>query len=184
VEILAINGSPRKEGNTATLLKTILKATGAEKTELIHLADYKILPCTACGECWETQNCPIDDDLEKVVEKMLKSDGIILGSPVYYGAVSPEMKALIDRSGELLGSRGNLLKNKVGGAIVVARRWGHLTAWTTMLLYLLEMRMVVPGAGWSAATAKLPKQVLKDEEGMERAKELGKAVANIIRKMK
>lgn len=183
MKIVGINGSPRKKGNTQALLKVAMESSKIRDMKLIQLVDYKILPCDGCGACWETKKCPIDDDLEKVINELVKSDAIIIGSPVYYGTVSAQMKAFIDRSGELLGARGYPLKGKVGGALSVARRWGHITTWTTLLLYVLEMRLIVPGAGWGAATAMEPNQVMKDEEGVERAKELGDSIGKLCRSL-
>jgi len=183
MKIVGINGSPRKNGNTHFLLKKALDASKIKNNKIINLVDYEILPCTACGKCWDTKKCPIDDDLEKIIKELVNSDAIILGSPVYYGTVTPEMKAFIDRSGELLGARGHPLKNKIGGALTVARRWGHLTTWTVLLFYLLEMRLIIPGAGWSSATGMKPDQVETDEEGVERAVELGEAIGDLCRKL-
>jgi len=181
MKILGISGSPRKKGNTQALLKVAMEASKIKDMKLIHLVDYKIMPCDGCGNCWETKKCHIDDDLEKVIIELVNSDAIILGSPAYYGTVSAQMKAFIDRSGELLGARDYPLKNKIGGALSVARRWGHLTTWTALLLYLLNMRLVLPGAGWGSATAREPKQVVKDKEGINRAKELGESMGKLCR---
>jgi multimeric flavodoxin WrbA len=181
MKIIGINGSPRKKGNTQALLKVAMKSSKIDDMKLIHLVDYKILPCDGCGACWKTKKCPIDDDLEKVIDEMIESDAILVGSPVYYGTVSPQMKAFIDRSGELLGSRGHPLKDKIGGALAVARRWGGITTWTTLLLWVLEMRFIVPGAGWGVALAMKPNEVMNDKEGVERAKELGASVGNLCR---
>ena len=183
MKIVGINGSPRKNGNTYFLLKKTIEASRIERKKIIHLIDYEIKSCNACGKCWEKKKCPINDNLEKILTTLVDSDAIILGSPVYYGTITPEMKACIDRSGELLGSRGNPLKNKIGGALTVARRWGHLTTWTILLFYLLEMRLIIPGAGWSSATGMKPNQVETDEEGVERAIELGKAIGSLCRKL-
>jgi len=183
MRILGINGSPRKKGNTQKLLKLALKSSKIDDIKLIHLVDYKILPCDGCSTCWNTKKCPIDDDLEDIIRELINSDVIVIGSPVYYGTVSAQMKAFIDRSGELLGSRGHPLKGKVGGALSVARRWGYITTLTALLLYILEMRLIVPGAGWCAATAMKPNEVMNDKEGVERAKELGESMGKLCRKL-
>ncbi|MCX6672126.1 MAG: flavodoxin family protein [Euryarchaeota archaeon] len=181
MKIVGINGSPRKNGNTYFLLKKTLESSKIENKKIIHLVDYNILPCNACGKCWETKKCPINDDLEKVISEIMNSDAIVIGSPVYYGTISAQLKAFIDRSGELLGARGHPLKGKIGGGISVARRWGHLTTWTMILLYLMEMRMILPGTGWNAATGMKPDDAKKDKEGIERAEELGEAIGNLCR---
>jgi len=181
MRVIGINGSPRKKGNTQALLKVAMESSKIDDVKLIHLVDYEILPCNGCGTCWKTKKCPFDDDLEEVISELVSSDAIIIGSPAYYGTVSAQMKAFIDRSGELLGARGHPLKGKVGGALSVARRWGHITTWTALLLYVLEMRLIVPGAGWGAATAMKPNEVMSDKEGIKRAKELGRYIGNLCR---
>jgi len=181
MKIVGINGSPRKNGNTYFLLKKTIEASKIESKKIIQLVNYEIHPCNACGKCWETKKCPIDDDLEKVISGIVDSDAIVISSPVYYGTISAQLKTFIDRSGELLGARGYPLKGKIGGAISVARRWGHLTTWTMILLYLMEMRMILPGTGWNAATSMKPDDAMKDKEGVERAEELGEAIGNLCR---
>jgi multimeric flavodoxin WrbA len=183
MRIVGINGSPRKKGNTQALLKVAMESSRIEQKTLLHLVDYHIEPCDGCGACWETQKCPINDDLEKVLAEVVKGDAILIGSPVYYGTVSAQMKAFIDRSGELLGSRGYPLQDKIGGAMVVARRWGGITTWASLLLYVLEMRLIVPGAGWGVAIAQKPGEVTKDQEGVERAEELGKSIGKLCRQL-
>ena len=181
MKIVGVNESPRKKGNTQALLKMAMESSKIKNMKLIHLVDYKILPCDGCGTCWKTKKCHIDDDLEVVLNELVSSDAIILGSPAYYGTVTAQLKAFIDRSGELLGARDYPLKNKIGGALSVARRWGHITTWTTMLLYLFNMRLILPGAGWGSATAQKPNQVIKDKEGVKRAKELGELIGKLTR---
>ena len=104
MKVVAFNGSARKDGNTAILIKRVFKALEAEgiETELIQLAGEQIRGCTACRACFETKNqrCVIaDDNVNAYIQKMVEADGIILGSPTYFGMMSPEMKALIDRAG-------------------------------------------------------------------------------------
>lgn len=103
-KVLAINGSPRKDGNTSILIRLILKELENEgiETEIIQLGGKKIHGCTSCMKCFENRDrkCVIDDDLVNTcIEKMSKADGIIFGSPVYFLDMTSEMKALIDRAG-------------------------------------------------------------------------------------
>lgn len=183
MKIVGVNGSPRKNGNTQALLKLAMKSSKINNMKLLHLVDYKIQPCDGCGSCWKTKKCHIDDDLEIVLDELVSSNAIILGSPAYYGTVTAQMKAFIDRSGELLGARGYPLKGKIGGALSVARRWGHITTWTALLLYLFNMRLIVPGTGWSSATAEKLNQLIKDKEGVERAEELGEVIGKLNRNL-
>jgi len=104
MKVVAFNGSPRRDGNTAILIKHVfseLEKQGIE-TELVQLADKVIHGCIACEKCGENkdQRCAVKNDAaNEYIEKMLGADGIILGSPVYFQDVTSEMKALIDRTG-------------------------------------------------------------------------------------
>ncbi len=104
MKVVGFNGSPRKDGNTATLIKCVfgeLKKEGIE-TELHQLGGRKIHGCIACYKCFENKDrrCSVTTDaLNECIEKMLDADGIILGSPTYFANVTTEMKALIDRAG-------------------------------------------------------------------------------------
>lgn len=103
-KVIAINGSPRKNGNTAKLLNKALegaKANGAE-TELIHLVDLSYQGCVSCFACKRKNTrfvgaCALKDDLTSVLEKTMKSDVVFLGSPIYIGDVTSLMRAFLER---------------------------------------------------------------------------------------
>ena len=122
MKIIALNGSPKKERNTAFLLNAVLKtAEGAgAQTELIQLVDFNIKACIGCNKCLRAGICAIqDDDMNILAEKMLDADGIVLGSPTYFMNVSGIMKNFIDRT-RPLHMYQNKLKGKIGGAVTVA----------------------------------------------------------------
>lgn len=106
--VVGIVGSPRKGGNTEILMKEALKVCQEEglKTEFVHLADFRINPYNECMVCKKEKICPIRDDFLQVYEKMLKSEGILLGSPVFFSSATPEIKALVDRAGFLRDCTG------------------------------------------------------------------------------
>jgi multimeric flavodoxin WrbA len=129
MKVLALNGSPRKNGNTALLIDTVLAELQKEgiETERIQLGGKRIHGCTACMKCFEKQDkhCSVDSDiLNELVDKMIEADGIIIGSPTYFANVSTEVKALIDRAGLVALANGHMLKRKVGAAVVAVRRAG------------------------------------------------------------
>ena len=104
MKVVAFNGSARKDGNTAILIRRVFQVLEKEgiETELIQLAGEQIHGCMACRTCRKVKNkqCKIvNDNVNLYIEKMAAADGIILGSPTYFSMMSPEMKALIDRSG-------------------------------------------------------------------------------------
>jgi multimeric flavodoxin WrbA len=97
--VLVISGSPRKNGNTSMLCESFCKgaAEAGNSVEMISLAGKEIAFCTACYAC-HNGGCPKKDDAPEIVEKMLKADVIVLGTPVYFYTMSAQLKALIDRS--------------------------------------------------------------------------------------
>jgi len=184
VKILAINGSPRGEGNTQQMLKAILGAVDQNiEKKIIWLKAYNLNPCDACYLCKDNGECVIKDDAKIILNKMLDADVIIIGSPVYYGSVTPEVKMIMDRIGFM--SRGRL-ESKIGIPVTVARRWGHIIAMMQMVSWFLNLGMVVlgPGDGWCAATAKDPGDLATDREGIKMAEKMGKRIQEFLTKTK
>jgi len=151
VKVIAINGSPRKKGNTAMLIDTVLaelKKEGIE-TEQVQLGGKKIHGCTACMKCFENQNklCSIDNDILNVImTEMVEADGIIIGSPTYFANVTSEVKALIDRAGMVSIANGYMLKRKVGAAVVAVRRAGATAAFDAINKLYFINQLIVPGS--------------------------------------
>lgn len=98
-KILALLGSPRRGGNTETLFSAFAKGVTEEggEVEALRVSDMSIRPCINCDGCAETGECVIDDDMGQVYEKLAAADGLIMASPIYFGAVSGYLKAAIDR---------------------------------------------------------------------------------------
>lgn len=187
-KVLAINGSPRKDGNTSILIRTILgemEKAGIE-TETIQIGGKKIHGCTACMKCFENQDgkCIIDNDMvNSIIQKMRDADGIILGSPVYFLDVTSEIKALIDRVGFVSYANGFPLRNKVGNVAVAVRRAGASRTADTMLHFLLANDMIVPGLPVIGMGREIG-DVERDEEGLDRAKHLGQTMAQLLNHFK
>jgi multimeric flavodoxin WrbA len=122
MNVLAINGSHRKGKNTATMLRLVLQELekGGAKTELLEISELNIEFCRACNRCLNKTECSIrEDDVPRVAEKMLASDAIIVGSPVYFGNVTGRLKAFMDRTRWMHMSE-NLLDGKLGAALTHA----------------------------------------------------------------
>ena len=187
IRILGIVGSPRMRGNTERFVSEALKAAeedGAE-TELVRLAGKEVKPCDACLSCRETGECRIEDDFKSVFEKMVRADGIILATPVYFGSATPQIKALIDRAGYLSIAKGRVFENKAGGAMVVARRAGQNFTFAQLLFFFLHQGMIVPGSTyWNIAFGREKGEVSSDEEGLRTARNLGKKFVWLIRRIK
>jgi multimeric flavodoxin WrbA len=186
IRVVGIVGSPRIGGNTELLLTEALKAAtedGAE-TELLRLADSEVRPCDACLSCRKTGECRIEDDFKFIFDKMVEADGIILGSPVYFGSATPQAKALIDRAGYLSIAKGRVFENKVGGPMVVARRAGQNFTLAQLLFFFIHQGMIVPGSTyWNIAFGREKGEVVKDEEGIQTARNFGKRIVWLIRKL-
>jgi len=189
MKVIAINGSARKNGNTAILLKAVLDELGERgiKTELVSLAGLEVRPCRACLKCAEKKNrrCVVKDDANDVIAKLDEADGIILGSPVYFADLSGQLKCLIDRSGMVARVNGDMFKRKPAAAVVAARRSGAVHAFDSINHYFLIGQMIVVGSSyWNVAYGREKGEVKKDEEGMGIMKDLGKNMAWLLKKIK
>jgi len=187
VKAIAIVGSPRKEGNTEILTRHTLKAIEEEglDTELISLANLDIKPCNACEVCKKEESCPIDDDFWPIYTKMKQADAIILASPVQFGSATPSMKALMDRAGYIAYWNGKVFKRKVGGPLVVARRAGQNFTLAQLAYWFYIMGCFVAGSTyWNMAFGGKKGEVEQDEEGLKTARNFGKNVAFLVKKLK
>ena len=191
VKIIGISGSPRTDGNTSFLVETALKSAeeaGAE-TELINLGALNIEPCVACDICKATGECAIYDDMREITEKLMECNGIIIGSPVYFGSVTSQLKMFIDRSRPLRGSFK--LKDKVGGSIAVggSRNGGQESTISVIQDFLLIHDAIVVGDGapmahYGGTGVGGPKGDTKNDEiGIETSKNLGKRVTELAKRL-
>ena len=180
---IAINGSPRKGGNTEILLKKVLAplAVAGWETEFIQLGGEAIRGCQACYRCVKKKNarCAREDDFfNSCFEKMVAADAIILGSPTYFTDVSAEMKALVDRSGFVAHANGGLFRGKIGAAVVAVRRGGGTHAFDTMNHMFLMSGAIVPGSTyWNLGYGLDKGDVAKDEESLRNMTDLGQTIA-------
>ncbi|MBO8167929.1 MAG: flavodoxin family protein [Thermoanaerobacteraceae bacterium] len=144
MKVVAINGSHRKGKNTAKMLQTVLaevEALGGE-TELLELSDYNIKYCLSCNKCLRQPKCSIeDDDIGVIGDKLLKAQGIVLGSPVYWHNVTTLMKNLMDRL-RWMHLTQNMLAGKVGAAVTHA---GLRNGGQEMCLHIMEQYLKAQG---------------------------------------
>lgn len=187
VKITGIVGSPRKGGNTEFLVNSALKAAeelGVE-TEIIYLGSAEIEPCIACDICKSTGECAIYDDMSDILAKIGSSQGLIIGSPVYFGSVTSQLKMLIDRSRPL--RMDFKLKNIVGGAISVggSRNGGQETTISAIHQFMLIHDMLIVGDGAPLAhyggtgVGVSIENMGSDETGLETSRNLGRRVAEL-----
>lgn len=189
MKVIGINGSQRPNGNTSIIIRKIfaeLEKEGVE-TELVQLGGSAIRGCTGCGVCYNTKNglCAMQGDvINGIIQKAAQADGIILGSPVYYADITPEMKAFIERAGTVSAANDNLFKHKPGAAVMPVRRGGAIHAFDTMNHFLHYMQMyLVGGSYWNMVYGKEIGEVEKDEEGMENMRVIGENMAWLLKKI-
>ena len=186
--VLTINGSPRKDGNTSGMLAAAeeeLKREGIE-VERICLADVDVRPCIACEECHENPwSCPIDDDAIGVLKKMVEADAILIGSPVYFGGVTAQLKALFDRSA--IPYQGSELRDKLGGALSCggARQGGQEMTVNQIIVFFMTHDMQIANTGDGAygamGVADGIGDIAGDDEGLSAARGLGRRTAHLLR---
>lgn len=186
MRVIAISGSPRKNGNTEYLAAHTLKAISEEgiETELISLAGKDIKPCYACNACTKEDFCTIEDDLQPIYQKMKAAQGILLASPVYFSSATALLRALMERTGYMAMNSHYAFSGKVGGPLVVARRAGQNFTVAELDFWFHIMGMIVPGSTyWNMAFGRGKGEVSKDEEGLRTAWNFGKNVARVLKKM-
>jgi multimeric flavodoxin WrbA len=188
MKVLGINGSARRDGNTALLINRVFDALRDEglETELIQLAGSNIRGCIACYRCFENRNrrCAVDNDItNECIGKMLEADGIILGSPVYFADLTPETKSLIDRSGMVARANEDMFRRKIGAAVVAVRRAGAIHAFDSINHFFFISQMIVPGSSyWNIGIGRDKGQVESDEEGLKTMTVLGRNMAWLLKK--
>jgi multimeric flavodoxin WrbA len=189
MKVVLFNGSQRKEGNTYHSLNIVMEELEKEgiDCEYIWLGGQNLKGCTACGACAENKDgkCVLgDDNMNEYIQKMLDADGIILGSPTYFADVSANMKALMERAGYVCRVSGDLLRRKIGAAVVSVRRGGGAHVFSSLNYFFLIAQMIVVGSSyWNLGFGKDPGDVLDDEEGVQTFKTLGKNVAYALEKL-
>ena len=190
MKVLGINCSPRKGGNTEILINEVFKALEKEgiKTEFFQLGGKKVDGCIACMKCRKKGDgfCHQKNDvINNCIERMLKADAIIIGSPVYNADLTSEAKALIEVSSYALRSAGSPLRHKIGAAVVAVRRAGAIHTFDSINHFFLINEMIVPGSSyWNIGIGREKGEVLKDEEGMKTMKDLGVNIAWLLNKIK
>jgi multimeric flavodoxin WrbA len=188
IKVVGFNGSARKDGNTAILIRKVFAELENEgvNTELIDLSGKKLHGCIACYKCRENldRRCAVKDDLNFCIEKMEGAQGMILGSPTYFTDVSAEMKALIDRAGMVAKVNGDMFRLKVGVGVVAVRRAGGTHVFDTINHLFFISQMVVPGSSyWNVGIGREKGEVLNDEEGLMTMTNLGRNMAYVLKKL-
>jgi len=179
---LAINGSPRKGGNTELLLKEVLSELNDAdwETELVKVGGTAIRGCLACEKCFERKDnqCATKKDaFNDIFAKMLRADTMILGSPTYFAAVSADLKALIERAGYVAYANNHAFAGKIGAAVVAVRRGGATHVYDTINHMFQMSRMIIPcSTYWNMGVGHGKGEVSEDREGLANMRHLGKSI--------
>jgi multimeric flavodoxin WrbA len=188
MKVIAFNGSPRRDGNTATLLAAALRELESQgiETELVHLIG-PLSGCKACFKCKEKKNgrCIQDKDMiNQCIEKMAAADGIIIGSPTHFADLTPETKALIDRAGFVAMANGYMFKRKVGAAVVAVRRAGAIHVFDSINHLFLISQMIIAGSSyWNIGMGLEERDVERDQEGLATMRTLGQNMGWLLKKI-
>jgi multimeric flavodoxin WrbA len=187
VRVVAINGSPRKNGNTQLMLDSAAKAIRSAGIDVEHisLAKLDIRPCAGCERCnTKPWDCPIKDDAAKVLRKIVAADGVLMGSPVYCGGVTAQMKALFDRS--IIVYTAMELKNKVGGALCCGggQHGGQELTILQIVTFFTMQDMIVAnctgGLFGAMGVGNDRGDVKNDSEGLKSARNLGQRMVELL----
>jgi multimeric flavodoxin WrbA len=189
MKVVALNGSPKKEGNTALLIEKLfetLKEKGIE-TEQIHLGAETLSGCIACRKCFENKDkkCVLQTDkFNDIFQKCIDADAIIIGSPVYFSDVTANVKAFIERAGYVSRVNNNLLAKKPCAGIVALRRGGGIPAIDSINHFFLVNQMFVIGSSsMNIGIGGLPGECLNDSEGINTMKVLGENLSWLLEKI-
>jgi multimeric flavodoxin WrbA len=189
MKVVAFSGSARKNGNTAILINHVfegLRKDGID-TELVQFAGKKISGCNACRKCFETRDrrCAIKNDIiNECIEKMVEADGIILGSPIYFADITPAIKALVDRAGYVSKANDDMLRRKVGAAVIAVRRAGAIHGFDTLNHFFFISQMIVPGSMyWNIGIGREKGEVEGDQEGVQIMRVLGQNMGWLLKKL-
>ncbi|MBR2384674.1 MAG: flavodoxin family protein [Clostridia bacterium] len=182
MKVLMLNGSPRVNGNTQIALEEMKKVFEDEgiEVELVQVGNKSIRGCMACGGCRKIGKCVFDDGVNELVESFKDSDGLVVGSPVYYASANATLIAVLDR---MFQSSGWLDKTmKVGACVAVARRGGTTATFDQLNKYFTISGMpVASGQYWNGVHGGVQGEALKDEEGLQQMRTLAKNMAFLMK---
>jgi len=181
MNVIAFNGSPHADGVVAkgiSIMKGELEKEGIA-VEVLHVGNKDIHGCMDCQRCRELKRCAISGDMvNEAFEKMQAADGVILGSPVYYGSIAGTFKSFLDR----LFFPGPDMKFKAGATVVSLRRTGGISTFHQLNNYFNLSRMIItPGVYWDVIHGNNAEETLEDKEGLQIMEIQGQNMAWLIK---
>ena len=181
-KVILLNGSPHPDGCTAAALDEMIKIFEQEgiETEVIQVGGRNIRGCLSCSRCRELGRCVINDLVNEVRSKLLEADGMVIGSPVFYGSPNGELLSLLDRL--FFSLEGTSKHMKVGASVVSCRRGGNTAAFDVLNKYFLSAGMpLAPSTYWNMVHGFTPEDVMKDAEGLQTMRNLARNMAFMIK---
>ena len=181
MKVLMINGSPRPDGNTAIALGEMAQIFHAEgiETEMIQAGRQDIRGCIACGGCANLGRCVFDDIVNELAPKFEASDGLVVGSPVYYASANATLVALLTR---LFYSTPFDKTMKVGASVVVARRGGLSATFDELNKFFTISGMPVASSQyWNSVHGRLPGEAAQDAEGLQTMRALARNMTFLMK---
>ena len=186
MKVVAINGSPKKEGNTYRALQYVgakLQEQGIE-FEVLHVGNKMVRGCLACGKCamMKNEQCTITTDpVNEWIQVLKAADGILLGSPVHYAGIAGTMKCFLDRAFYVSTVNNGLFRNKVAAAVVAVRRTGGSFTFDNLNHYITYSEMIMATSNyWNVIHGRTPGEVEKDDEGIQIMEVLGNNMAWLL----
>lgn len=184
MKVLLVNGSPHKRGCTYTALSEIAKTLDEEQIDwdIFHIGNKPVRGCTACDSC-RNNNRPFcvygDDPCNDLIDQIQHSDGLIIGSPVYYAGANGALCAILDR---VFYSAQQTFKHKPAAAIVSCRRGGASATFDRLNKYFTINQMpLVSSQYWNSVHGMTPDEVLQDKEGLQVMRTLAHNMAWLLR---
>ena len=182
MKVLMINGSPRRDGNTSIALAEMQKVFAEEgiEVEVLQVGNKDIRGCISCFKCAELGRCVFDDLVNETVPKLAEADGLVVGTPVYYGSANATVIAFLDR---LFFSTGGVDKTmKVGCAVAVARRGGIEATWDEVNKYFgISGMPIASGQYWNGVYGREKGESAADAEGLQQMRTLARNMAFLMR---
>ncbi len=187
MKVIALNGSPNVQGNTALALDRVCAVLAGEgiETRRIEIGKGAVHGCLGCGRCFEVRNrrCVLNDDiLNGILDVLFDADGLLVGSPVYYAGINGALKCILDRAFYVASANGRAFRHKVGAGVVAVRRGGEIAAWEQINKYFTISEMFVPsGSYWNMVFGTEPGEAAGDAEGLQCMEVLGRNMAWLLK---